>query len=108
MDICARSLSFWTYQVCQEVVYKDMVIKEADNQRQSLEQKLNQSNGEVKTLKQRMSGTYSEREGNEDVAKELEQEKQKAIEASEQCQERGRQIKKLQVNYSRFNARGNL
>ncbi|CAJ0886672.1 11716_t:CDS:2 [Entrophospora sp. SA101] len=83
VEICSRSLSFWTYQTTQEAYFQKMLYK-------NLQEKCSQ-------LEKQMQSVI--RDAQEEIAsiqKDLELEKHKNHDFAEQLQEKTRQFSKLQ------------
>ncbi|XP_031440355.1 E3 ubiquitin-protein ligase CCNB1IP1 [Clupea harengus] len=99
LDICARALSFWIYQVHQERLFQEYTLSRAEGQlkqmdkllsqqAQSRELELNSMRGEISSLK-RVMDEY----------------KRKYSEVSERLMERNRQYQKLQGLYDSLRLR---
>ncbi|XP_050413464.1 E3 ubiquitin-protein ligase CCNB1IP1-like [Patella vulgata] len=99
MEICTRSLSFWTYQTQQEKSYQEYVSSKAKERAIQLEQYYEQivtrTHAELNTLKSQI-GT---------AKKELEVAKKKYNEVTEKLQEKSRQNQKLQSLYDALRRR---
>ncbi|XP_048092894.1 E3 ubiquitin-protein ligase CCNB1IP1 [Alosa alosa] len=99
LDICARALAFWTYQVHQERLFQEYSLSRTESQlkqmekilsqqTQSRELELNGMRGEISSLK-RVTDEY----------------KRKYSEVSERLMERNRQYQKLQGLYDSLRLR---
>ncbi|CAJ0826514.1 5759_t:CDS:2 [Entrophospora sp. SA101] len=92
VEICSRSLSFWTYQTTQEAYFQKMLYK-------NLQEKCSQ-------LEKQMQSVI--RDAQEEIAsiqKDLELEKHKNHDFAEQLQEKTRQFSKLQIMYDKLKRR---
>ncbi|XP_041374599.1 E3 ubiquitin-protein ligase CCNB1IP1-like [Gigantopelta aegis] len=93
MEICARSLAFWTYQSHQERAYQEYMATKAKNQAAQLEQYYEQimlrTQTELSSLKSNLAT----------VKKELEEAKKMHNSVGEKLMERSRQYQKLQSLY---------
>ncbi|KAI9597013.1 hypothetical protein BDF19DRAFT_489392 [Syncephalis fuscata] len=88
-DVCQRALSFWTYQVTQEIGYQEMLRKVHDNKYRLLEEQttaaLTNANGEFNNI------------FNLVIQDELEQEKRRGHELAERIADKNKQHQKLLV-----------
>ncbi|KAF9112040.1 cyclin B1 interacting protein 1, E3 ubiquitin protein ligase [Mortierella sp. AM989] len=88
MEICTRAISFWTYQTSQEARYQEMALKALEDKAGLFERQIQQVTQEYNI------------EVN-DLQKDIEQEKCKSADLSEQLDEKLRQLSKLQILYER-------
>ncbi|CAG8562877.1 11698_t:CDS:10, partial [Ambispora gerdemannii] len=98
MEICTRALSFWTYQTTQEACFQEMLYKNLEDNQRLL----------FITIHHLLTGISSSSALREKVSalqKEIELEKRKSHDLSEQLQEKGRQFSKLQVMYDKLKRR---
>lgn len=90
-EIITRAISFWSYQVSQEFCYQEALRNALEDKNLRLEKNvtslITEANNEIHTLRERLSA----------VQKELELEKRKSHEISEQFAEKSRQYQKLKV-----------
>ncbi|CAH1800271.1 unnamed protein product, partial [Owenia fusiformis] len=93
MEICTRSMAFWTYQSHQERAYQEYVAKKSKDRISQLEQcyetLANKSSAEIQALKLQISSNR----------KELDSTKTQYQTASEKFLEKSRQYQKLQALY---------
>ncbi|KAF9941727.1 cyclin B1 interacting protein 1, E3 ubiquitin protein ligase [Modicella reniformis] len=111
MEICTRAISFWTYQTSQEAKYQEMTQK-------ALEDKLSlygkqqhrmtrEVNVELTSLRDTVSGIVHDHflldvpKDVDGLQKDIEQEKRKVADMSEQLEEKTRQLSKLRTMYER-------
>lgn len=92
MEICGRALSFWVYQIYQEQCYQGIVVKNLEEKKIHSERQLAVCINQAKT---ELSAT---REKIHSLLKQQELDKKKHQELGDQCNEKNRQIKKLQVS----------
>ncbi|KAG9294629.1 hypothetical protein G9A89_008108 [Geosiphon pyriformis] len=99
MEICTRALSFWTYQTTQEACFQEILYKNLEEKYTQIEKNLQgvmrDAQAEINTLSDRVSA----------LQKDIELEKRKSHDLSEQLQEKGRQFSKLQVMYDKLKRR---
>ncbi|GFX29487.1 e3 ubiquitin-protein ligase CCNB1IP1 [Trichonephila clavipes] len=92
-EICSRAISFWTYQVHQEIMFQEYVstkVKERSYQLEKYYENIFQkTRNELDNVRQQLEGTRNE----------LEASKKKTAELSEKLKERIRQHEKLQYLY---------
>ncbi|KAF8795955.1 E3 ubiquitin-protein ligase CCNB1IP1 like protein [Argiope bruennichi] len=92
-EICSRAISFWTYQVHQEIMFQEYVstkIKERSQQLEKYYENIFQkTRNELDNIKQQLESTRHE----------LEISKKKSAELAEKLKERIRQHEKLQYLY---------
>ncbi|XP_022258632.1 E3 ubiquitin-protein ligase CCNB1IP1-like, partial [Limulus polyphemus] len=92
-EICSRAISFWNYQMQQEIMYQEYTAKKNKERlaqlEQYYEQVLEKAKTEISYAKQQL----------ETKNEELETEKRRAAELSERLMERSRQYHKLQSMY---------
>ncbi|KAG0036779.1 cyclin B1 interacting protein 1, E3 ubiquitin protein ligase [Podila clonocystis] len=99
MEICTRGLSFWTYQTSQEARYQEMTQK-------NLEDKLSVVEKQHQWMTREMNAELTGfRDTVGTLQRDLEQEKRKAIELSEQVEEKTRQLSRLQTTFDRIKRR---
>ncbi|CAH1774320.1 unnamed protein product [Owenia fusiformis] len=93
MEICTRSMAFWTYQSHQERAYQEYVAKKSKDRISQLEQcyetLAKKSSAEIQALKLQISS----------VRKELDSKNTQYNTASEKFMEKSRQYQKLQALY---------
>ncbi|XP_008321249.1 E3 ubiquitin-protein ligase CCNB1IP1 [Cynoglossus semilaevis] len=99
LDISARALAFWSYQVNQERMYQEYSISRAEAQLKQMEKVLNQQNQCRKLELSAMRGEISS------LKKVMEEYKRKYSEVSEKLMERNRQYQKLQGLYDSLRLR---
>ncbi|GIY09908.1 hypothetical protein CDAR_459902 [Caerostris darwini] len=92
-EICSRAISFWTYQVHQEIMFQEYVSTKVKERSQQLEKYyeniFQKTRNELDNVRQQLEGTRNE----------LEASKKRAAELSEKLKERIRQHEKLQYLY---------
>ncbi|KAF9285786.1 hypothetical protein BGZ88_009398 [Linnemannia elongata] len=95
MEICTRAISFWTYQTSQEAKYQEMSQKTLEDKLGQLERQLQRMTREVNVELNGFRDTVSA------LQKDIEQEKRKAADLTDQLDEKSRQLSKLQTMYDR-------
>ncbi|KAF9439109.1 cyclin B1 interacting protein 1, E3 ubiquitin protein ligase [Entomortierella beljakovae] len=88
MEICARAISFWTYQASQEIRYQEMSSKACG-------EKLNAQERQTQIITREFGIEF------EALQKEIENEKHKANELAERLEDKSRQLSRLQTLYER-------
>ncbi|XP_022619851.1 E3 ubiquitin-protein ligase CCNB1IP1 [Seriola dumerili] len=99
MDISARALAFWSYQVHQERMYQEYSLSRAETQLKQMEKLLNQQNQSRELELSAMRGEIAS------LKKVMEEYKRKYSEVSERLMERNRQYQKLQGLYDSLRLR---
>ncbi|XP_069025934.1 E3 ubiquitin-protein ligase CCNB1IP1 [Embiotoca jacksoni] len=99
LDISARALSFWSYQVHQERMYQEYSLSRADAQLKQMEKMLTQQNQSRELELTAMRGEIAS------LKKVMEEYKRKYSEVSERLMERNRQYQKLQALYDSLRLR---
>ncbi|KAF9915984.1 cyclin B1 interacting protein 1, E3 ubiquitin protein ligase [Lobosporangium transversale] len=92
MEVCTRAISFWTYQTSQEIKYREMTQKSQEDKISLLEKQLQRVTREF-------NAELGLRDAMNSLQRDLEQEKRKSIDLSEQLDEKSRQLSKLQTLY---------
>ncbi|KAG0287124.1 hypothetical protein BGZ96_008905 [Linnemannia gamsii] len=87
-EICTRAISFWTYQTSQEAKYQEMAQKTLEDKVGQLERQLQRTTREVNAELNALQ-------------KDIEQEKRKAANLTDQLDEKSRLLSKLQTMYDR-------
>nr|CAG8449202.1 11456_t:CDS:10 [Entrophospora candida] len=99
VEICSRSLSFWTYQTTQEAYFQKMLYKNLQEKCSQLEKQMQSvirdAQEEIASLKSKVQA----------IQKDLELEKHKNHDFAEQLQEKTRQFSKLQIMYDKLKRR---
>ncbi|KPP61264.1 hypothetical protein Z043_120660 [Scleropages formosus] len=102
LDISARALAFWTYQVHQERLFQEYSLSRAEGQLKQAEKLLTQQNQsrelELSAMREEISS----------LKKVMEEYKRKYSEVSERLMERNRQYQKLQGLYDSLRLRNML
>uniref|UniRef100_A0A3Q1F3J8 Cyclin B1 interacting protein 1 n=1 Tax=Acanthochromis polyacanthus TaxID=80966 RepID=A0A3Q1F3J8_9TELE len=98
LDISARALAFWGYQVHQEHMYQEYSLSRADTQLKQMEKLLTQQNQSRELELNAMRGEIAS-------LKKMEEYKRKYSEVSERLMERNRQYQKLQGLYDSLRLR---
>ncbi|XP_055012736.1 E3 ubiquitin-protein ligase CCNB1IP1 [Boleophthalmus pectinirostris] len=93
LDISARALAFWSYQVHQERMYQEYSLSRAEAQLKQMEKVLTQQNQTRELELTAMRGEIAS------LKKVMEEYKRKYSEVSERLMERNRQYQKLQGLY---------
>ncbi|KAJ1972958.1 ATP-binding cassette, regulator of translational elongation [Dimargaris xerosporica] len=92
LEIASRGLAFWTYQISQEVDYRDMVEAQYREKLQQVEAQMAtitlQAKTEIGLCEERLSC----------LQKEFELEKRKTYDLADQCGEKDRRIRQLQAS----------
>ncbi|KAI8603944.1 hypothetical protein EDD21DRAFT_422370 [Dissophora ornata] len=88
MEICTRAISFWTYQTAQEAKYQEMT-------RRAMEDKIHLYEKQQQRITREVSLEINA------LQKDLEQERRKTADLSDQLDEKARQLSKLQTLYER-------
>ncbi|KAG0028547.1 cyclin B1 interacting protein 1, E3 ubiquitin protein ligase [Podila clonocystis] len=104
MEICTRGLSFWTYQTSQEAKYQEMTQKNLEDKLSVVEKQHQWMTREMNAELTGMPIYLIWRRGFP-LQRDLEQEKRKAIELSEQVEEKTRQLSRLQTTFDRIKRR---
>ncbi|KAI7824675.1 hypothetical protein BC939DRAFT_515604 [Gamsiella multidivaricata] len=95
MEICTRAISFWTYQTSQEAKYQEMIQKTLEDKLSLCEKQqqrmIREVNAELNGFRNKMNS----------LQKDLEQEKRKTADFSEQLDEKSRLLSKFQTLYER-------
>ncbi|XP_041636132.1 E3 ubiquitin-protein ligase CCNB1IP1 isoform X3 [Cheilinus undulatus] len=99
LDISARALAFWSYQVHQERIYQEYSLSRAEAQMKQLEKVLSQQNQSRELELTAMKGEIAS------LKKVMEEYKRKYSEVSERLMERNRQYQKLQGLYDSLRLR---
>ncbi|XP_028331101.1 E3 ubiquitin-protein ligase CCNB1IP1 isoform X2 [Gouania willdenowi] len=99
LDISARALAFWCYQVHQERMYQDYSLSRADTQLKQMEKVLTQQNQSRELELTAMRGEIAS------MKKVMDEYKRKYSEVSERLMERNRQYQKLQGLYDSLRLR---
>ncbi|KAF9148146.1 hypothetical protein BG015_010156 [Linnemannia schmuckeri] len=95
MEICTRAISFWTYQTSQEAKYQELAQKTLEDKLGQLERQLLRTTREVNVELNGFRDTVTT------LQKDIEQEKRKAADLTDQLDEKSRQLSKLQTMYDR-------
>uniref|UniRef100_UPI00358E782C E3 ubiquitin-protein ligase CCNB1IP1-like n=1 Tax=Myxine glutinosa TaxID=7769 RepID=UPI00358E782C len=99
MEICSRALAFWTYQIHQERMSQDHLLRKAHNRislvENQFEQQLETRTTEVSALKREV--------GN--LRRELDQSRRRCGEVTERLMDRNRQQQKLQAQFDSLRRR---
>ncbi|KAF9135389.1 cyclin B1 interacting protein 1, E3 ubiquitin protein ligase [Mortierella sp. 14UC] len=95
MEICTRAISFWTYQTSQEAKYQEMAQKKLEDKIGQLERQLQRMTREVNVELNGFHDTVNA------LQKDIEQEKRKSADLTDQLDEKSRQLTKLQTMYDR-------
>ncbi|KAG0377763.1 hypothetical protein BGX24_005504 [Mortierella sp. AD032] len=95
MEICTRAISFWTYQTSQEAKYQEMAQKTLEDKVGLLERQLQRMTREVNVELNGFRDTVSV------LQKDVEQEKRKCADLTDQLDEKSRQLSRLQTMYDR-------
>nr|XP_015921053.2 E3 ubiquitin-protein ligase CCNB1IP1-like [Parasteatoda tepidariorum] len=89
-EICSRAISFWTYQVHQEIMFQEYISAKVKERSHQLEKHYDnifqKTRNELENVRQQLEGTRCE----------LEVSKKRTAELSEKLKERIRQHEKLQ------------
>ncbi|KAM9424314.1 E3 ubiquitin-protein ligase CCNB1IP1 [Pholidichthys leucotaenia] len=99
LDISARALAFWSYQVHQEHLYQEYSLSRADTQLKQMERMLTQQSQSRELELTAMKGEITS------LKKVMEEYKRKYSEVSERLMERNRQYQKLQGLYDSLRLR---
>ncbi|KAF7664276.1 hypothetical protein LDENG_00182910 [Lucifuga dentata] len=99
LDISARSLAFWSYQVYQERLYQEYSLSRAEAQVKQMEKVLTQQNQSRELELTAMRGELTS------LKKMMEEYKRKYSEVSERLMERNRQYQKLHGLYDSLRLR---
>uniref|UniRef100_UPI0037E77B97 E3 ubiquitin-protein ligase CCNB1IP1 n=1 Tax=Semicossyphus pulcher TaxID=241346 RepID=UPI0037E77B97 len=99
LDISARALAFWSYQVRQEHMYQQYSLSRAEAQLKQMEKVLNQQNQSRELELTAMRGEIAS------LKKVMEEYKWKYNEVSERLIERNKQYQKLQALYESLRLR---
>ncbi|CAK6952964.1 E3 ubiquitin-protein ligase CCNB1IP1 [Scomber scombrus] len=99
LDISARALAFWSYQVHQERMYQEYSLSRAEAQLKQMEKVLTQQNQSRELELSAMRGEIVS------LKKVMEEYKRKYSEVSERLMERNRQYQKLQGLYDSLRLR---
>ncbi|KAM9836598.1 E3 ubiquitin-protein ligase CCNB1IP1 [Aulostomus maculatus] len=99
LDITARALAFWSYQVHQERMYQEYNVSRAEAQLKQMEKVLTQQNQARELELSAMRGEITS------LKKVMEEYKRKHSEVSERLMERNRQYQKLQGLYDSLRLR---
>nr|XP_040037411.1 E3 ubiquitin-protein ligase CCNB1IP1 [Gasterosteus aculeatus aculeatus]XP_040037412.1 E3 ubiquitin-protein ligase CCNB1IP1 [Gasterosteus aculeatus aculeatus] len=99
LDISARALAFWSYQVHQEHMYQEYSLSRAEAQLKQMEKVLTQQNQSREVELTGMKGEIAS------LKKVMEEYKRKYSEVSEKLMERNRQYQKLQALYDSLRLR---
>ncbi|RUP47413.1 hypothetical protein BC936DRAFT_145762, partial [Jimgerdemannia flammicorona] len=96
MEICTRAISFYSYQVSQEICFQTMLYKNLEDKYSGLEKQLQgivrDANAEITSLRERVTA----------LQKDQELEKRKAHDLHDQLLEKTRQFQKLQTMYEKL------
>ncbi|TPX51471.1 hypothetical protein SeMB42_g00705 [Synchytrium endobioticum] len=99
MECATRALSFWSYQMTQETCFQEMMYKQLDEKYTSLERQVQaivrEANHEITGLREKVSN----------LQKDLELEKHRNHELSENFADKGKQLQKLQQMYEKSRRR---
>ncbi|XP_035530761.1 E3 ubiquitin-protein ligase CCNB1IP1 [Morone saxatilis] len=99
LDISARALAFWSYQVHQEHMYQEYSLSRAEAQLKQMEKVLTQQNQSRELELTAMRGEIAS------LKKVMEEYKRKYSDVSERLMERNRQYQKLQGLYDSLRLR---
>ncbi|XP_064795105.1 E3 ubiquitin-protein ligase CCNB1IP1 [Oncorhynchus masou masou] len=99
LDISARALAFWTYQVHQERMFQEYSLSRVEGQVKQMEKVLTQQNQSRELELNAMRGEVTS------LKKVMEEYKRKYSEVSERLMERNRQYQKLQGLYDSLRLR---
>ncbi|CAJ1086138.1 E3 ubiquitin-protein ligase CCNB1IP1 [Xyrichtys novacula] len=99
LDISARALAFWSYQIHQERMYQEYSLSRAEAQLKQMEKVLSQQNQSRELELTTMRGEIAS------LKKVMEEYKRKYSEVSERLMERNRQYQKLQGLYDSLRLR---
>ncbi|KAM6894467.1 E3 ubiquitin-protein ligase CCNB1IP1 [Lycodopsis pacificus] len=99
LDISARALAFWSYQVHQEHMYQEYSLSRAEAQLKQMEKVLTQQNQSRELELTGMRGEVAS------LKKVMEEYKRKYSDVSERLMERNRQYQKLQGLYDSLRLR---
>ncbi|XP_049424368.1 E3 ubiquitin-protein ligase CCNB1IP1 [Epinephelus fuscoguttatus] len=99
LDISARALAFWSYQVHQERMFQEYSLSRAETQLKQMEKVLTQQNQSREVELSGMRGEIAS------LKKVMEEYKRKYTEVSERLMERNRQYQKLQGLYDSLRLR---
>ncbi|XP_010899001.1 E3 ubiquitin-protein ligase CCNB1IP1 isoform X2 [Esox lucius] len=99
LDISARALAFWTYQVHQERMFQEYSLSRAESQVKQMEKVLTQQNQNRELELNAMRGEVAS------LKKVMDEYKRKYSEVSERLMERNRQYQKLQGLYDSLRLR---
>uniref|UniRef100_A0A3Q3Q095 RING-type domain-containing protein n=1 Tax=Monopterus albus TaxID=43700 RepID=A0A3Q3Q095_MONAL len=99
LDISARAMAFWSYQVHQEHMYQEYNMSRAEAQLKQMEKVLTQQNHSRELELSAMRGEITS------LKKVMEEYKRKYSEVSERLMERNRQYQKLQGLYDSLRLR---
>ncbi|KAG0293650.1 cyclin B1 interacting protein 1, E3 ubiquitin protein ligase [Dissophora globulifera] len=88
MEICTRAISFWTYQISQEAKYQELTQRGLEDKVELYEKQQQRMTREVNVELNVLQG-------------DLEQEKRKTADLSEQLDQMSRQLSRLQTLYER-------
>ncbi|KAL2078984.1 hypothetical protein ACEWY4_024728 [Coilia grayii] len=99
LDICARALAFWTYQVHQERLFQEYSLSRAEGQLKQMEKVLSQQTQSRELELNAMRGEIAS------LKRVMEEYKRKYSEVSERLMERNRQYQKLQGLYDSLRLR---
>ncbi|KAM9717541.1 E3 ubiquitin-protein ligase CCNB1IP1 [Menidia menidia] len=99
LDISARALAFWSYQVHQERMYQEYSLSRAEAQLRQMEKVLTQQNQSRELELTAMRGEIAS------LKKVMDEYKRKYSEVSERLMERNRQYQKLQGLYDSLRLR---
>ncbi|KAK7909635.1 hypothetical protein WMY93_014319 [Mugilogobius chulae] len=99
LDISARALAFWSYQVHQERMYQEYSLSRAETQLKQMDKVLTQQNQSRELELTAMRGEIAS------LKKVMEEYKRKYSEVSERLMERNRQYQKLQGLYDSLRLR---
>ncbi|KAG0212252.1 hypothetical protein BGX28_006605 [Mortierella sp. GBA30] len=91
MEICSRAISFWTYQTSQEAKFQEVTQRSLEDKLSLVEKRLQRMTREVNTELNGFRDTVGT------LQKEVEQEKRRSADLTEQLEEKTRQLSKLQV-----------
>ena len=100
-EICSRATSFWSYQMHQEHVYNDLLMKNLQEKWLTTERHYQNS---IIHLKNEIS-SFSDRSA--ELKKQLEVQKRREAESMEQITEKNRQLKKMQLLCDKLRRKGN-
>ncbi|XP_038566095.1 E3 ubiquitin-protein ligase CCNB1IP1-like [Micropterus salmoides] len=99
LDISARAMAFWSYQVHQERMYQEYSLSQAEAQLKQMEKVLTQQNQSRELELSAMRGEIAS------LKKVMDEYKRKYSEMSERLMERNRQYQKLQGLYDSLRLR---